>query len=486
MPAPNRSSVRLALWAPMLLLTALPVPAWSSDLARQTSNIFDTMLNVSQPVSHLGQRRGVFSGGSVTARNRIINENLVTWVPPSFQAGCGGIDLFAGSFSFINADQFQQLMRAVAANAAGYAFQIALQSMCPTCMDNLTDLQRKVQSLNEMFGNSCQMAQGLVNDVASAFNQKLKDDTSRASLLRGIGDVFETRSATTGRDPIEQVRDTTSHEQRVAAGLAGNLVWHALRRHNAPSMFVGGGQELAEAIMSVTGTIIVGEPAPAPDGRGPNYQLRHLPGNLVTVNDLLWGSRFLGPFQDEGRGHRVFLYRCDNQAPERCLHPTRVEVNNLRGLVQHVRHLLLGDPRVGGSIGLVQKLRHGDNTLTAPERSFLDTAPGGYGAMIRNLARYDVGAARAFVDVGAPVIAIEMVNTVLNDLLRAAQIAMASAEHAYTGQLVTQIERAQQELHRQYEVASTRYGNPQTLAQYHANLMAAVKAPQHLVGDHLR
>jgi conjugative transfer pilus assembly protein TraH len=44
-----------------------------------------------------------------------MNESLWHFVPPSFDAGCGGIDLFAGSFSFISAEQFQNLLRAIAA-----------------------------------------------------------------------------------------------------------------------------------------------------------------------------------------------------------------------------------------------------------------------------------------------------------------------------------------------------------------------------------
>ena len=81
------------------------------------TNMFDTMLNHTAPTAHLGQRRGVLTGGSVNARNRIMNESLWHFVPPSFDAGCGGIDLFAGSFSFISAEQFQNLLRAIAANA---------------------------------------------------------------------------------------------------------------------------------------------------------------------------------------------------------------------------------------------------------------------------------------------------------------------------------------------------------------------------------
>ena len=98
------------------------------------------------------------------ARVRLIlhaAERLASLVPPSFEAGCGGIDFFAGSFSFINADQFVALMKATAANAAGYAFQVAMSAMCETCMAAIETLQKKVQELNQYFGNSCQLAQSL-------------------------------------------------------------------------------------------------------------------------------------------------------------------------------------------------------------------------------------------------------------------------------------------------------------------------------------
>ena len=88
--------------------------------------MFGTMTNFTAPTAHLGQRRGMITGGSLVARNGIANTNLVSFVPPSFSAGCGGIDLFAGSFSFINFNQFVQLLRNVAGNASGYAFQLAI------------------------------------------------------------------------------------------------------------------------------------------------------------------------------------------------------------------------------------------------------------------------------------------------------------------------------------------------------------------------
>jgi predicted DsbA family dithiol-disulfide isomerase len=88
--------------------------------------------------------------------------------------------LFGGSFSFINFNQFVQLMRNVAGNAAGYAFQLAVGAMCPWCASVMTDLQKKIQEMNQMFSNSCRLAQGLVNDTVKALTETLNRLTRQA------------------------------------------------------------------------------------------------------------------------------------------------------------------------------------------------------------------------------------------------------------------------------------------------------------------
>ena len=60
--------------------------------------------------------------------------------------------MFLGSFSFINATQFVNLLQSIASNAAGYAFKIALATMCPTCDEAMTSLQKVIQQMNSMAG----------------------------------------------------------------------------------------------------------------------------------------------------------------------------------------------------------------------------------------------------------------------------------------------------------------------------------------------
>lgn len=97
-----------------------------AGIGEEMNRMFGDMTNVSEPGVYETQRRGVIAGGSVRNRSKIMTENPVSLTLPSVRAGCGGIDLFGGSLSFINGDQFIELLRSIASNAKGYAFQIAL------------------------------------------------------------------------------------------------------------------------------------------------------------------------------------------------------------------------------------------------------------------------------------------------------------------------------------------------------------------------
>ncbi len=109
-----------------------------------------------------------------------------------------------------------------------------------------------------------QLAKGLVNDVADAFDVKHKDNTSLLGMVKGLGDVFETRSSAGGADPIAQVRDNVPAADKTK--IEGNLVWQALKRKGAAGWFLAGEDTLLEAMMSLTGSVIVGPPEDAPDG----------------------------------------------------------------------------------------------------------------------------------------------------------------------------------------------------------------------------
>jgi len=187
----------ILVWRPWRLLVTLLV-AWAlpqaamADLNGEMNTMFGSMATATPPSLFATARRGVIAGGSLAVRNPIVNTNLVSITPPGFKAGCGGIDFFGGSFSFINAAQFQALLKAIAANAAGYAFELAMNYMCPGCMSTIETLARKIQDWISKFSNSCLMAQGLVNDTVAAATNTTNNKASVLGMLDGVKqDAFD-------------------------------------------------------------------------------------------------------------------------------------------------------------------------------------------------------------------------------------------------------------------------------------------------------
>jgi conjugative transfer pilus assembly protein TraH len=449
-----------------VLLVAIFLPAAAfADLQQEMDAMFGTMTNVTAPTAHLGQRRGVITSGSVVARNRVMSANMVSFVPPSFSAGCGGIDLFSGSFSFINMNQFVDLMRAVAANAAGYAFQLAINAMCPDCGNIMSDLQKKVQQLNQMFSNSCQLAQGLVNDAASVLPGKVQNDMkmSTISFSKGVTDVFGAlTNASSQGDPVQQVKTNAATDMEKV--IQGNLVWRALNQNSAGSWFKFGGNEFLQAAMSVTGSVIVKPPEAAPDGKGESNPVITLP-NLLRIKDLLNGS-------GSSDYQTVNIYECDTTDVDGCLNPISKSVT-LVGLKKRVRDILVG---TGGGDGLIYKFATNTGPLTADEMAFMELVPGAISAMIRNLAREDYGMARLFADEGSPVIALEMAQLMIQGMLDAVRQASSLQDHAYATKLADTLDKARLDLQSESAELSGRYGNPQTLMQFYTNFMTGSKA----------
>jgi conjugative transfer pilus assembly protein TraH len=455
------SSFSISVALILAMLTPLPTSAGLQD---ELDGMFDTLVNVTEPTAHFGQRRGAITGGSLVMRNGITNTNLVSFVPPSFSAGCGGIDLYGGSFSFINFDQFVHLLRNIASNAAGYAFQLALGAMCKDCQNVMNYLQRQIQELNQMFSNSCRLAQGIVNDTVRAFELQKHVELSEVSFTKGIADVFSafTNTSTAG-DPVKQVKENAPDEMTKV--IQGNLVWRALKKHNAGAWFRFGGDELLEAVMSVTGSIIVSEPQASPDGQGENTPISVLP-EILSIRHLINGSGD-GPYQ------KVKVYRCDGHNEDECLHPVPQDVS-LTGLRQRVAEILLGSGNAGD--GLIQKFATGEGELTDSEKAFMETVPSAIGGILRNLAREDAGMAKLFADEAGPVIALELAQIILNDMMAAVRAAAALEDHAYAKRLNDTLTQAREAAAAEYEALSGRYGNPQTLMAFYQNLMNAAKA----------
>lgn len=143
-----------------------PIPVARGDLQSSLNKMFNGWggaSNVTAPGAYNAQTRGFLVGGRISARVPESYIHPFTFKEPSLTAGCGGLDIFGGSFSFINAQQLIATLKQVGMNAAGYAFQLGLEAVAPTISDALKTMRKWMNDMNALGANTCQAAKALVN-----------------------------------------------------------------------------------------------------------------------------------------------------------------------------------------------------------------------------------------------------------------------------------------------------------------------------------
>lgn len=216
-----------------------------------------------------GQTQTVYTGGRFFMRTPARNYQLLSAQAPSVVGGCGGIDLFAGSFSFINSEQLAALLRNAANNAIGMGFMAAVKTMSPWLADVLQWLQDQAGKVNNMNLNSCQLAEGTVSAIGSMLTDKKEQASAQGtgSTLSNLwADSFQSFDKwKEGKDAKKQARE---HAKAADNGLkemleGGNLVWKALQKTSVPN-------DLKLLMMSMLGTIIITPAGDAGSGSADN------------------------------------------------------------------------------------------------------------------------------------------------------------------------------------------------------------------------
>ena len=427
-----------------------------ADLQRELDSFFGEMSNTTYPGVFETQRRGVISGGRYTTKSRIFNENLVSFAPPSWKGGCGGIDMFNGSFSFISSTQITQLLRQVAANAKGYAFQLALDNVCPDCSKHIEAFQKKIQALNQHLGNSCQLAQGIVNDATSAFELKGKTDASIAATRTGlVKDVFSSREETqTGRSPEEELGEA----ELLTRELIGNIVWQQLKKQGTKNWFTQGDDALLETMMSLTGTIIRKPPMDDPNTPGDSR-------DKEKTLPLITKPAKTGILKAMLEGGKTTVYQCDTK--DNCYNPSEQQIT-LKGLGKQVENMLLG---TGTSPGIIAKFASNQGKLNTRERAFMANLPAGAGSIVRNLAVLSEDASQIFTLTASNAIALTMVYTTAEELFRATLLVINQSKSPHKPMAIRLISDSQDRIRGDYKELRAQYGDISELITHYNSLL---------------
>ena len=254
----------IAALASAALLAPSPAPA---DVLSEMNRFWQgAAVNTTGPTAFQGQASGHWTLGNLYLRSPVRSEQIATVSLPSFRAGCGGIDAFAGAFSFIDSDQLIAFGRAVAQNAAGFAFELALETISPVIAETMAKLRALAQWVNSQNLNSCETAQALVGALWS------KNDRASAAICAAVGTgqgIFSDYAAAKHGCGADGQRNSTlasaSGPLADQVPVNVNYAWKAIRA----SSFLSGDTQLAEFAMAVTGTLIVTAPTSDGDNSGP-------------------------------------------------------------------------------------------------------------------------------------------------------------------------------------------------------------------------
>lgn len=175
-----------------------------------------------------GQARGYLSGGSYSARWPVSqNNNLMSVQPPKLSSGCGGIDFYGGSLSFLKPDMLVKKLQNVMQNSAGLAFQLALDTISPkiaTYTGMMEDISNKLNSLSM---DDCTAAKGLVSGVRSASEdiaEGIRMGEIGAGIEQGLSDSYsEIKKAVPAVSSLADINNWTNTQKGQPAGTVASM-----------------------------------------------------------------------------------------------------------------------------------------------------------------------------------------------------------------------------------------------------------------------
>ncbi len=436
----------LAQASMILALGGLVATPAMADVQGEMNSYFNksgAAANVTGPTAFQGQSAGYYSGGSLWSRFPQKSINPVSVALPSARGGCGGIDLFAGSFSFINADEIVAMLKATANNAIGFAFQLAIDSISAQIGGVMKDMSQRVQQLNAFNMSSCEAAQQAVGSLWPAMDGASSTICQQVGGAKGyFSDAAAARHGCTNKGEREDTIARAGDDAELVQ--SKNYTWYALNAKSAtkPS------REYAEFLMTMVGTIIY-DATKAKDSMGAFQFIA--PASWDTYQALLDGTA----------SAPTDVWQCDTTDDKGCLKPTPTKLSISTNEALRTRVLKAMDSMSG-------KIRS-NAALSGDEIALLGmTSIPLYKILVVNEAAHMglSGGDRATL---AEMVAIDMLMSMLDRMLDTISQAQAGAKFVSTDEFKAwraQVDSVKTELSRRSEKMAGQISNTYRVIQY--------------------
>lgn len=258
--------------------------------------------NITGAGAYQGQTAGLYTGGQVYARTRVQNIYPGNIRLPSYSAGCGGIDAFTGSFSFINGDELKNSLQNIASSSVNYAFMIAMETLSPQISGVQKYLSNLANVVNQANINSCEAAAGLVGGLWPKTQVAQNQICSAAGASGGIlSDWAAAKQGCKNGGTTSRLSAEANKEWGALITQNKNVAWEAIKQNKFLSMDT----EMKELLMSISGTYIIKNGSNDNSGNDFGFK-KSLAGDSTLIRALLSGGE-------------TTIYKCDE--PDLCLNP---------------------------------------------------------------------------------------------------------------------------------------------------------------------
>ncbi|MCD9475877.1 hypothetical protein GLP21_12450 [Photobacterium carnosum] len=335
-------------------------------------DVFSQMTTVSAPGhSFETQKRNGYAFGMTSLRFHLHEPELIQFTPPSMNVGCGGLDMFGGSFSLIKREELVQVARNVASGAAVYAFNLAIQSICPSCAQIMQGVSKLVSDMNRLAKASCQDVSKVL--MEQPFSQNISKNIRDAAGIEGwasnhtswADQLLPQEGSFLDMLSDNSVRQPDGSSKPNDRGMTGNLIFNLFDAAKIKNWrFVGfkNDSEVKELIMSLVGVRIVDAKNIAANAKSPNVVT--IPPTIKNINELVYADG----------STPLKLLECVPSSTD-CLKFKNNEGTikaNWVGTYPLAKKLLLGSGP--GDLGIADKISH-KLKLNSTQQTFIESVP---------------------------------------------------------------------------------------------------------------
>jgi len=227
----------------------------TSDLNNYVDSIGDAAVTAGTAPQVIEQNGYKYAtGGRMMVRMPVQQKQIATFKAPNYRiSGCGAIDMFGGSMSFMSAGQLITTLQTIGSSGIpSFAFMLAMRTISSQITDTLQEVFKVMREVNNLSLDTCKAAATAVNSIAAGKLTSSSENNCIDQKIQNTNmDYTDAVLACTGNDATKHAA-LDNDKAREEAFEAGNLAWILMDKSGIASS----DHQLRMALMSLTGTII--------------------------------------------------------------------------------------------------------------------------------------------------------------------------------------------------------------------------------------